>query len=119
MSKKKRKHPKRRNPVNPVYEIQMMPLDENYTNIPYSLLDAKADAKISDAAFCVALYLYYYRESISQQYPGVKLLALSQEMPLDVVQGCEKELITAGILMLREYGFFDLKDAVEVAPDSE
>ncbi len=116
MSKKKRKHPKRRNSDNPIYEIKLKKtVDKDYTNIPYSLLDAK----LSDAAFCVATYLYYYRESISRQYPGVGLLALAQKMPLDIVQGCEKELIAAGVLMLQEDGSFDLKDAVDVEPDSE
>ncbi len=98
---------KKKNHRKPITQINLnLPIDDDCSHIPYSLLGAP----ISEAAFSLALYLYYYREHISHKCPNTDLLMLSQKMSLDIVQCCEQELTAAGILIRHEDGTFDMKD---------
>ena len=102
----KKKHRQRR----PVLRFDMsLKADEDYSLMPYSIFGAH----LSDAAFCIAGYLYRCRETISRKYPGAELIALTMHEAPDFIRGCEAELTKAGVLLLHEDGTFDMKDITE------
>ncbi len=83
--------------------------DEEYSLMPQSIFSAH----LSDAAFCVAGHLYRCRETISRQYPGAELIALTMHEAPDFIRGCEAELTKAGVLLIHEDGTFDMKDITD------
>jgi hypothetical protein len=104
MSKKRQKHRR------PVLRFDMpLKADEEYSLMPYSIFGAH----LSDAAFCVAAHLYNCRETISRQYPGAELIALTMHEAPDFIRGCEDELKSAGVLLLHEDGTYDMNDITE------
>ncbi|WP_312281281.1 hypothetical protein [Oscillibacter sp.] len=106
MSKKRQKRRK------PVLRFELpLKADEEYSLMPHSIFDAH----LSDAAFCVAGHLYRCRETISRQYPGAELIALTMHEDPDFIRCCEAELTKAGVLLLHEDGTFDMKDIADEA----
>lgn len=104
MIKKMNKHRK------PVLRFDLpLKADEEYSLMPYSIFGAH----LSDAAFCVAGHLYRCRETISRQYPGAELIALTMHEAPDFIRSCEAELTNAGVLLLHEDGTFDMKDITD------
>lgn len=109
MARRRKRKASTQYPRQGFFHLPELGADTEYTLIPYSLFDAG----ISAEALLMAMNLYYFRQTVSGQYPGAELVALSMREPLDLIRNGEAELISAGILLLHEDGTFDMKDTSE------
>lgn len=102
---------KRRGSVRQRIQFTVRPIKDDEES--FLLPDSIFDVHLSDVAFCVAMHLYNSRETISRQYPGAELIALVMHEAPDLIQSCEAELTSAGVLLLHDDGTFDMKDLPE------